>query len=481
MRIRLHTDSGTAEHTLAEPMTIAAFLHRCGLHMAAPCGGNGTCGKCKVTAFGALSPLSAEEQKRLTPAELAQNIRLACRTVLLGDSEITLHTPETAAMQTAAAMQTGAAAAAGQSGIGAAIDIGTTTVAVQWIDLAAGTPIREDCRLNPQVQFGSDVVSRLQYAAAHGGAKLQAAITGQIETMLAAGEHRADTLVITGNTVMLHFFAGLNTSGFNAAPFTPQSLFGCRKGQAYLPPCISAFVGADITTAILASKLCFGKPAFLVDIGTNGEMAYWDGQALRCCSTAAGPAFEGAGLSCGMPALPGAICSVQIENGALRCKTVNNQPAAGICGSGIIDLLACMLQLGVLDTYGYLEAPYPIADSGVTVTPEDIRQIQLAKAAIAAGIETLCPDTNALHTFYIAGGFGQYIHLQNAAAIGLLPKDVLGKTRVLGNAALAGASMILCDPAARHTAEQIAKTAETVSLTQNPAFMEAYVEHMLFE
>lgn len=481
MRIRLTTENGTENHMLPQPMTIAAFLSRCGLYLAAPCGGNGTCGKCKVTARGALSPVSAEEKERLTAAELAQGVRLACRTTLLGDSEVIYRPLPTGGMQTAAATQTTRAAAGSCSGIGAAIDIGTTTVAVQWIDLATGAPIGEDCRINPQAQFGGDVVSRLEYAAEHGGEVLQAAVTETIHKMLATRTEPIEALVITGNTVMLHFFTGLDTGGFNAAPFTPQSLFGCMQNGAYLPRCISAFVGADITTAILASKMHFGKPTFLVDIGTNGEMAYWDGKRLRCCSTAAGPAFEGAGLSCGMPALPGAICSVYLENGALRYRTVDNRPAAGICGSGIIDLLACMLRQGWLDAYGYLAAPFAIGDSGVSVTPGDIRQIQLAKAAIAAGIETLCPDAAALETFYIAGGFGRYLDLQNAAAIGLLPKNAIGKTEVLGNAALAGATLLLCDPAARQTAERIAEEAETVPLAQNPAFMEAYVEHMLFE
>lgn len=480
MQILVHSEADTTAYDLPQPMTIAEFFHRVQLPFPFPCGGNGTCGKCKVIAKGELSPPGAEEKQLLHPSEIAQHIRLACRTTLLGDSEIFLK-PQTGHMQTATAAHTVAAATGNRSGTGAAVDIGTTTIAVQWLDLATGAPVGEDCRLNPQVQFGSDVVSRLQYAAAHGGQELQTVVTGAIDEMLAGRPEPVESLVITGNTVMLHFFTGLDTSGFNAAPFTPQSLFGDTRGKAYLPRCISAFVGADITTAILASKMLFGKSTFLVDIGTNGEMAYWDGQTLRCCSTAAGPAFEGAGLSCGMPALPGAICSVYIENGDLHYKTVDNQPPAGICGSGIIDLLACMLRQGWLDAYGYLEKPFAIGDSGIAVTPADIRQIQLAKAAIAAGIETLCPDVQALETFYIAGGFGQYINLQNAAAIGLLPKNVTGKAVILGNAALAGASMILCDSAARREAEQIAKTAETVPLSQNPAFMEAYVEHMLFE
>ena len=464
---------------------LSALLEKAGADIAKPCGGNGTCGKCRVRVKGGFSPASADEQKLLGANDLAAGVRLACRTFIERDGEVFLMTQE-AAMQglTAGSMPafqkdplTG-----GKDCFAMAVDIGTTTVAGYFYQMPQCVCKKTDCRTNPQTAFGADVISRIQYAGKEGGAeRLQKAVQTVIAEMVRDFGKPMEKYVITGNTTMLHFLTGLDAAGIAAAPFIPKSLFGIWQDNVYLPPCISAYVGADITTAVLASGLLQKPSGLLVDIGTNGEMAYWDGTSLTCCSTAAGPAFEGAGISCGMPALPGAIDRVSIENRKLKWHTIGNQPPKGICGSGLMDAAACMLRLGMIEDTGYAEPELPIGDSGIVLTAADVRQIQLAKAAIRAGIETLTENGNrTIDRLYIAGGFGSYVDMESCIRIGLLPPSVRGRVTVLGNAAGMGAAMILQSKEQLEEAGRIAAMAKTTELSSSAAFMDAYMEQMMF-
>ena len=351
--------------------------------------------------------------------------------------------------------------------LGAAVDIGTTTLAAQLYDrdgllATAAAP-------NPQRSFGADVISRIGRSMEGDSPALancvRQAIAGLLRTLCGQAGRRSeeiDALVLTGNTAMLHLLCGLDVSPLAAAPFQAEERFGrylpaaeldlpCAPGAlAYLPRCMSAFVGADITTALLASGICAGRETrMLTDIGTNGEIALWHQGRLSCCSTAAGPAFEGANLSQGMQGAPGAIDHAWVADGALEVHTIGEAAPAGICGSGVADVLAGLLELGRLDETGLLnegDDAWPLAP-GVAITQGDIRQVQLAKSAVRAGIETLlaraglAPD--ALAELAIAGGFGSYLSLDSAAAIGLIPPELKPRCRVLGNAALAGAAMLL--------------------------------------
>lgn len=484
MLIYLHKQNAVYNYTQDNSTTILQFLQNNRLMFLAPCNGNGTCGKCKVYVSGKLSPITSDEKEKLTPEEIESGIRLACRTNIIGDCHIYLSNSETHLNDTKDSFETDFIidpVKHSKTGIGAAVDIGTTCVAIKWYSLETGEQLDSESFLNPQTRYGSDIISRLTYASKNGVSELKNSIESSLKDTFNKNPNKADVFVITGNSVMLHFLNGDDTSGFCAAPFTPKSLYGNWKDNAYFPNCISAFVGADITTAILRSKMIFDKSSFLVDLGTNGEMAYWNGSDLKCCSTAAGPAFEGAGISCGMPAIPGAICKVYIENGSIKYETVNNESAIGICGSGIIDLIACLIKLGVIDSDGYMEDNYYLPNSEVYITPQDIREIQLAKSAISAGIQTLCEDIKGLDKFYIAGAFGKYINLENAVSIGFLPKDILNKTILLGNAALLGASMILLNSSALNDSKTIANAAETVDLSSNPIFSQNYINNIIFE
>jgi len=289
---------------------------------------------------------------------------------------------------------------------------------------------------------------------------------------------------VTGNTTMLHFLTGLDASGIAVAPFTPKSLFGEWYDNIYTPKCISSYVGADITCAIIASGMMNDKISFLVDIGTNGEMAVFKDGELICCSTAAGPAFEGANISAGMLGTEGAINKVYIEDGRLCYTTIGDKKAVGICGTGLIDAVGCMLELGVLDESGYLEDDFEIGTSGIFITPGDIRQLQLAKSAIRAGIDTLlhkCSVTpDELDCFYIAGGFGSFIDKNSAAKIGLIPKEAIDKVKVIGNGAGQGACMLLLNRDMIKSSEEIAKNAKTVELSSDEFFMNSYMDNMFF-
>ena len=249
---------------------------------------------------------------------------------------------------------------------------------------------------------------------------------------------------------------------------------------------MSAFVGAEITTALLASGICQGTDtALLADIGTNGEIALWHQGILRCCSTAAGPAFEGANLSQGMQGAPGAIDHAWVQEDALALHTIGDLPAVGICGSGVADVLAGLLQLGKLDETGFLEDGEDCAlTPQVSFTQKDVRQVQLAKSAIRAGMETLLSHASltpeAVSSLAIAGGFGSYLSLDSAAAIGLIPPVLSSRALVLGNAALSGAAMVLQRRSFREECQALAQSAQTVELSTDPVFMDLYIEHMLF-
>ncbi|MBQ8381734.1 MAG: DUF4445 domain-containing protein [Clostridia bacterium] len=470
---------------------------------ALPCGGHGKCGKCKVTATGNLSPLSETERESLTSDEITAGVRLACCTTVEGDCAVRLSGDRAASVIRTAGDMPEITLCPAFTAYGAAIDIGTTTLAARLYD-ADGALLAEASRLNPQSAYGADVISRIEAALrgeAHALAEVVRRAINELLTELSEAADIApdsiDGAVITGNTVMLHLLTETSVEPLSHAPFAAKRLFGevltaselslstlAPRTQIYLPPCVSAFVGADITTALLASGICRGQEtALLVDIGTNGEMALWHGGKLSFCSTAAGPAFEGAGISMGMGGKEGAIDRVYLVNGRLTAHVIGNTAPVGICGSGVVDAVACLLDAELLDETGYLEDGLAVIAPPVTFTQEDVRAVQLAKSAIHAGIRTLLHTAGiapeAVATLAIAGGFGSYLGTANACKIGLLPSELRTAIRVIGNAALAGASIILLNRDLREECACYAKGA-VVELSTNPVFADEYMERMLF-
>ena len=474
-----------------------------------PCGGHGTCGKCRVKISGDVTPPSEDERRHLSAAELEAGIRLACRTRVLGDCAV-ITSPAAGKGQIRTdgafpASMEGAVMEHGWSGYGVAVDIGTTTLAARLYN-REGALLAHTSRLNPQSAWGADVISRMEAVLAGQGGKIaqitRRALDGMLtELAAAAGVSPAalDELVITGNTVMLHLLTETDVEPLTHAPFEAKRLFGETltaaalgltvpppEARVYLPPCIAAFVGADTVTAVLASDLTEkAETALLCDIGTNGEMVLWHESALYACSTAAGPAFEGAGISMGMSGRAGAIDHVWVKDGRIEAHVIGETTPAGLCGSGLVDAVAALLDTEALDETGYLEDDPAVILPPVEITQEDIRAVQLAKSAIHAGMRTLIHtaglDRDGVKTLYVAGGFGSYLDVGRAGRIGLLPEELTDRVDVLGNAALTGAAMLLLWASLRPACEALARRTRVVELATNPRFVSEYMERMMFE
>lgn len=504
MKLTLLLKEGEKTLTLPQGTLLSDALIGGGHPADMPCGGKGRCGKCRVWASGHLSQPDANELAALTEEELRRGIRLACCCRVLGDAQVRPQWQEAVSQICTSGVSEGEAEMPMFQSLGAAIDIGTTTLAARLYDTKG--LLAEAAAPNPQRTFGADVISRIGSAmAGQGEAQAQCiqSALGDLLTRMCRTAHRETTeidgLVITGNTAMLHLLTGEDPSPLSAAPFAAKALFGetipaarlnlpcAENAQVYLPRCMSAFVGGDITTALLASGICASpETSVLMDIGTNGEIALWQDGKLLTCSTAAGPAFEGAGLSQGMQGAPGAIDHAWGTDGKLTIHTIGDQPAVGICGSGALDVTAALLEVDAMDETGFLtddEDEYQLAE-GVFFTQKDIRQIQLAKSAIRAGLETLLyragVKKESISQLAVAGGFGSFMDLGSAAAIGLLPPETVKHCRVLGNAALSGASMILRNFALAADSEKLARSASTADLASDPYFMDQYVEQMMF-
>ncbi len=469
-----------------------------------PCGGHGKCGKCRVIAAGALSEYAAAELELLSEEERGAGMRLACLTRAVGDCEI-LALPDRQQTRIVGdgdlpEMEIKPAF----TGAGAALDIGTTTLAARLYD-DSGRLLAVASALNPQQRWGADVISRVEAALGGRDGELTGAIRRAVDGLLTELAEKTGIpsdgigrAVITGNTVMLSLLAGESAEPFSHAPFAPKRLFGetvtagelglcalAKETPVFLPPCISAFIGADTVCAILASPLSDKEPAMLADIGTNGEMALMHRGRLCVCSTAAGPAFEGVGISMGMRGAAGAIDRVAVTDGRMMARVIGGGDPTGICGSGLVDAAACMLELGILDESGYLEEDECVIREPVSLTAGDIRMLQLAKSAIGAGITVLMKQegltAQELSALYVAGGFGSYLNPESAAKIGLLPRALAAKTAAIGNAALVGASMILLNADRETTAAGIAGSAEVIELSSNPDFSEQFMAGMMLE
>lgn len=469
-----------------------------------PCGGHGRCGKCRVIAEGKLSAPSATERRQLTREELEKGVRLACCTRVEGDCTVYLNEKAPMQIRTGGDMPAIALHPA-FTAYGAAVDIGTTTLAARLYD-TEGTLLAEASRLNIQSAWGADVISRIGAALKGDHQAIAAATCKEVSELLAELTEKAgidpgkiDGVVITGNTVMLHLLTDTTTEPLSHAPFEVQRLFGEKmtagelgisailpQCEIYLPPCVAAFVGADTVTALLASGICrMPYTQMLVDIGTNGEIALWHQKKLTFCSTAAGPAFEGAGISMGMGGKSGAIDHITLREGKLNVHVIGDAAPAGICGSGVVDAVACLLENDGLDESGALETEPTMISKPVFLTQNDIRMVQLAKSAIHAGICTLLQFENLtckdLFSLLIAGGFGSYLDIANAGRIGLIPCELLPRVRAVGNAALIGAAMLLLNQDYRTDCAWYAENATVVDLSSSPVFAEEYMTGMLFQ
>lgn len=458
-----------------------------------PCGGRGVCGKCGVELKGLLR--SFEDGKIMA----VEGRVLACRYAPAGDCEIWLEGKSDAKIETAES----AKIMGGGEGLGLAVDVGTTTVAAALYDLKSGECLAEKSELNAQRIFGADVISRMEHCRKGRFSELCELTQNQLRALV---ENPDDIkkAVIVGNTVMLHLAAGLDPSGLAVPPFTPMSLFGntaksplWKNAEVYYSPCVSAYVGGDVTAGMLCCGLQNAEGTQLyVDIGTNGEIAIGNKDWYMTCATAAGPAFEGAEIACGMNAYEGAVDSVRTENGDIIAHVIGGGAAKGICGSGLIDTVAVLLELGLISRSGRLIDREKVPENlqsrfteidgvrafiirdGVYITLHDIHKVQLAKAAIRAGIETLTGDAE-ITRLTVAGGFGKHINVKNAIRIGLLPDLPEEKIRQAGNAAAKGAALLLND-GEREKLCALAEKCGYLDLSSAKEFSEKYIENLNF-
>jgi len=589
--------------------TILEAAAQADIILEAPCGGKGRCGKCRVLYAGTAFPLTEQEEQLLSPADIANGVRLACRARVTedclveippesqgafpqtltfspgdggtfpfapplkrirlkdihrrlrdartsdievlrelsgangGDAELPLEflqvLPErlrdSDAGETAVVMTDGSLlglTAANREVYGVALDVGTTTVAAALMELSNGTQLSVASRLNAQTVRGADTISRINVCSTEpeGLAELNREIIGTVNEIIEELSDRAQVdpddiweMTVVGNTTMMHLFLGVNPKYLGLKPYTPvfrrpprvnAGRLGLKlnpSANVHVLPCIGSFVGADSVGVILTSGMRrTDATTMAVDIGTNGEILIGSNHRLLASSTAAGPALEGAEISCGMRAAPGAVERVMVEDGDLSFEVIGNRQPVGVCGSGLVDLVAILVQHGAVDPGGRLLSPDEMSqpardwfarrmlckpegnefviyrDGGreLRLTQRDIRKIQLAKAAIRAGIEILKTEIGVgdddINMVFLAGAFGNYINRESAVAIGLLPRFPLEKIKPVGNAAGAGAKLALLSRQARLEALEIANSAEHVELGGRQAFQDAFADAMMF-
>ena len=488
--------------------TLLSAMVRAGVLISAPCGGRQHCGKCRVKILeGRVRDIYPEN-----PAgeNLPQNTVLACRTVCESDLLMALIPDE---YYEDAACQKVSAKSPGQriiSRAATALDIGTTTISAQLLDLDspnAGPDKIVDIysALNNQRVFGADVISRINAAREGKTSELFKIVNKQINKMLLGfiekfKLEKIETLTVAANTTMLHLFVNEDPSSMGEIPFKPVFLEEREFGGAdlslpvdrvFLLPSISAFIGADIVSGLAAINILkAGETVLFIDMGTNGEIALFHKGKLFCASAAAGPALEGAEISCGTGSVRGAISKAGWDNGKLNWLTIGSAEPLGICGSGLIDIMALMLEQGIIDETGAFtdnERREFIIAPGISIINRDVRQFQLSKSAILSAIKILCKNTGIeleeIKKVFVAGGLGFYLDQNSAVKSGLLPAEFLDRIEVCGNTSLKGtvmASAVQGGEEFKKYCRTIVKASESVDLASDPAFMDAFAENMLF-
>lgn len=537
-----------------EGCSLLELLRSRGIYVRAVCGGKGTCGKCKVQMLSGAAGISEADRKFFAKEELKAGWRLACTAYPKDDCRVMVETEEEAGFEAVGfeavaghckdiRPETEAREKSREAGISCAgdkfgeatdlsdnigydiaIDIGTTTIAMELLRSNDGERLHTVTSLNHQRAFGADVISRIRAANEGHGEELKKIIRRDLEEgirrlLKESGVSGSSVrhIAIAGNTTMGHLLMGYSCETLGTYPFTPvnigiirtsvSELFGEglimetaeEDTYATLLPGISAYVGADIAAGMLACDFDRReKPCLLIDLGTNGEMAVGNRDRILVTSVAAGPAFEGGNISCGMGSVPGAICNVAICNEAVGkpgifLHTIEDQPPRGICGTGVIETTCELVKAGLVDETGMLNEAYFTEGVELAKTPEgrpitftqkDVREVQLAKSAVRAGLETLLKRYGITYEdvdqVFLAGGFGYKADPEKMAGIGMLPEEWKTNATAIGNSSLAGAACYLTSTEAESRLKRLVEISAEIELASDRDFNELYMRYMFF-
>lgn len=473
------------------------MLHEYGVEF--PCGGAGACGSCRVRLIKGSVQASERHADALRKNGLDDSWRLACMSAVTDNLTLEVAQREHPVLSNSTPLEL-----TPKSGCGIAVDLGSTTIVSQLVNLHSGSVVATRQGLNPQAACGADVVSRIAFALRQPAnaeklcSTVRNAVYGQIQELVkSAPALDLKAVKIAGNTVMHHTFCGISLAPLSAFPFlTPHNdevIFTPRQLGWELPqstaicflPNLGSFVGSDVLAGILASRM-HEKSSYsvLIDLGANGEIAVGNRDKILCASTSAGPAFEGASISRGMLASTGAIASLERNaQGALQACVIGNVAARGICGSGLIDAAALLAASGDIERQGTLsngKTQIPLAHN-VAISGRDVRELQLAKSAIATGVALLMKRIGVTRkdaeAVYLAGGFGAYVNIRNAIAIGML-EFAEEQVVKLGNSSLMGAKMLLFDNGA--LPEKVRHVTQHVSLETDSDFQDMFCEKLAF-
>ena len=510
--------------------TISTAARRAGIYLDEPCGGNGKCGKCQVIIKNA-TELASSRGKILTEKANSQVYSLACQTEAVNGMVVFHNSQRDGAAQilTYGTEQKSAILPSSSETptYGIALDIGTTTIVMYLVNIKNGEILGTASAINPQTCFGADVISRISYADANkdGISVLHNILIKKLNEMLqqfyekGVAKDDLSKILAAGNTTMSHLFAGVSPSSIGRSTFIPEYLrfppyeagdLGLdlnKKTPIEIVPNISGFVGGDITAGIVLSRMAHTeKLSLLIDIGTNNEMVLGNKNFMLCCSAAAGPALEGAKITCGMRASAGAIDSVGIYDNNIKITTIAAKEPLGICGSGLVDAVAVLLKSGVVTDSGRFAKTEDIKNSklarllnlfkpasfsmtensstAVYITQKDIREIQLAKAAILTGIEIMLEESekniDEIEQIFLAGAFGNYLNIANASEIGLLPKVKREIISSIGNSSGLGAVKILSNNSLAEEASAVSQSVKHLELASHRLFQDIFVKNISF-
>lgn len=512
---------GSQKHTVfvKDSQSLLEAIIQSGMEVSAPCGGNGKCGKCRVQILHGKTYAGEKDRTHFTDEEIANGWRLACE--LYPTEELTIFIPweseEQFEIVGVCHHAPGIIPRPSTFGmVDVAVDLGTTTLAFELLDHKNGDALYSATMINHQRKYGADVITRIKVSVDGKRQALQKSICADLtkgihmlQNACGFADHQIHTISLAGNTTMIHLLMGYDCASLGVYPFKPVNINAiCMSAPALLAdsslsdvtqmcifPGISTYVGGDIVSGLYAYGFAETEDiCLLIDLGTNGEMALGNRDKILVTSTAAGPAFEGGNITWGTGSVHGAICAASgQEPTKIDIKTIGDKTPCGICGTGVLEIMAFLLESGLVDETGlldddYFESGFPVAETRngeqIMFTQQDIREVQLAKAAIRAGVETLILrygiSKDQIRKVYLAGGFGYHLDTQKAIRIGMLPAELGDRMEAIGNSSLTGAEKALQDAGADKKIQHIISVAQEIGLSSDQDFTNFFMESMLF-